>query len=188
MRRWIGKGLNVGNVSDTVRNSSIRNGEGERDLRLECAPWLCYSLESGLGKALLLPLLSLPAGLPQACICFCPTCTWHSILWSIIHQMFLCSSPQEAEHLDGRCCVFFIFDFPGPQRSDLSQVGTTFSPISLPLSHTGSLSYIVFPPSHLHNGKGQSESWAQRPLAPAPKLALLIMMLDAEVLKLEWAS
>ena len=61
--------MNVGNVSDAVRNGLVRNGDGNRALHLECEPWLRFSLESGLEKALWLPVIAAPRA-HRACVCF----------------------------------------------------------------------------------------------------------------------
>ena len=61
--------MNVGNVSDAVRNGLVRNGDGNRTLHLECEPWLCFSLESGLEKALWLPVLATSRA-HRACVYF----------------------------------------------------------------------------------------------------------------------
>lgn len=120
----------MGNVSDTVRNNSIRNG-GERDLHLECEPWLCSALESGLGKALPFPFLSLLAGLPQACICFCPTCDTVSCDLLYMH-FYVCLHKRLSILMAGAMSsLFLIFlvpnagisprwgqhSFPSPSRS-----------------------------------------------------------------------
>ena len=165
--------MNVGNVSDAVRNGLVRNGDGNRTLHLECEPWLCFSLESGLEKALWLPVLATSRA-HRACVYF--GCRMGpSVLCSVTPAFLFLSTRGWASW--GRDFVFLIFDFSCPQGRDLSKVRTEFSPISIPPSRT--LSYIFFLPSRLPSWEG----WAQRPLTPAPKLALLVTMFDVEVLK-----
>ena len=170
MRWCIGQSRNVGNMSSAVQNGLVRNADGKRP-----ALWV-WTLAS------LLPRKRTWESAPSPKPYHLPSC------------LRLLQSPHKQYLVFCYTCLFICFH----QRLSILMAGAVSSSsliflvpkavishrwgqcsLLFPSHPPAPLSNIFFLPSHLPSWEG----WAQKPLTPAPKLALWVTMFDPEVLK-----
>ena len=136
--------MNVGNVSDAVRNGLVRNGDGNRALHLECEPWLGFSLESGFEKALRLPVLATPRA-HRACVCFGRR-MGPSVLCSVTPAFLFLSTRGWASWWQGLCLPRLWF-FWSPGQWSLTGEDSVLSHFHPTLPHpylTSSSFHLVY--------------------------------------------